>query len=1008
MAIGVRNLCCAAICFAFLLLSLAVALTASSAARQTLVQLAPEEESRALEEPGNELESPPKDLQACEGRPNGVYADLDRACRVFRACQDSRAHLFWCANGTVFNPARGHCDAPRSVRCIDPKREILPSVVGDCSRQKDGVYTDYQSGCRKFYFCLGGRRTEFICPGTHLFDWRTGRCHPHQEVTCSALTCSKDQDGVFADYMDGCRRYYTCNAGLKTEFSCPQGTLFHDKLSQCHESQAVRCNGRAGFSCAGLPDGYYPDARTGCRNFVLCINHRAKSFACPSDLVFNRRHLACDYPWKANCEKPKENECTHKPNGVFAVFESDCRDFLVCMDGVVLQHGSCPQGKALNPVTGTCQPSTLVTCAPVIDLDCDGRPDGMYPDPKSNCSAFYVCIGGNRVVTSVCPGGTLFDVTTATCLPSVLVNCPLHLPTQPTEEGGVTYSQYECEGRIGVFPDYLTTCRGYKLCVDGKEYKGTCPEDSMYSIESGRCDNGTSDVNCQPPELVGTFRCRQGNGGIFVDYESGCKTWHECLNSEGVSYTCPEGQLFDIKRLMCREASKVRCHTSKMGLSLMSSLGKSITVVPPNETTPINCNKSVPGVFPSLNTGCKQFHVCAPSGLFSFRCPENSVFDPDRKICDSSPQAVCSSVDDGDAWVQTEDKFSCNDREDGTYPDYNQTCRRYFVCENGSKTTVYCPKGSRFNDGLMVCSDSEDFECKHEVQAEKHDMGDVTATEFVDVSATASPTTTTTTTPKPEVDYDSTIEDEEPTPTLPPYVASRLSSGEGTSKSAPEAQKFACPAGETGFFPDYDSGCRKFHICFRSITRTYSCPSVLLFNPITKTCDVPSNVTCAPQESSATPDVSRDVCYGKSRGYFADYGSGCQKYVSCNDGKALEYECPRGTLFNTWTWSCDMEDVVQCVDVNYRTPLTSGTPSTQRKLPHVHGIPQRFYFTCADMPDGFYPDLARHCHVFYRCHKGKKYSHYCKQGLLFNPKTGICDFEDNVKCSVSDTQTTFR
>lgn len=952
-------------CFGFLLVLLA-----------GLVRCRDLDTSQDLNPPGNELGSQSRDLRFCEGRDDGVYADLERGCRLFRACHGGKAHAFWCGAGQAFSPTRGHCDAAHKVRCVDPQRSLGPSLVGECAGQADGVYTDYEDGCKSFYFCRGGHRTVFHCPNSHLFDWRTGRCRPGQEVTCQTLSCTSGQDGVFPDSADGCRRYYSCRDGVKSELICPQGQLFHDKAKKCQNSRTVRCQGWAGFSCAGLPDGYYPDIRGGCRNFVLCINHKAKSFGCPSDLVFSRRHLACDYPWKTSCERPREADCSSKSNGVYPILETKCHDFIVCRDGVMVQLGSCPQGKAMNPLSGTCQPSSMVTCAAVMDPDCQDRPDGIYPDLKSGCMAFYVCLGGNRVVTSVCPGGSLFDIATATCLPERLVTCDAQAlnETALTSQDSVAYSQYECEGRIGIFPDYLTNCQGYKVCVDGQERLESCDERRRYDAESARCLNATEELAeaCRPPQVVGTFRCQEGNGGIFVDYSNGCNIWHECIGSEGVSYSCPPGQAFDTETLLCRNASKVRCQSSKIGFSMVSSLGKSIVTLTMNETEAyaINCSQTNSSRV-LAGSDCRDFHICSPNGLSSYRCPNGSVFDPLNKICDLSGPLNCTSpAEKVHPWPGSDDSFSCENRTNKMYPDHSQDCKRYFVCESGNKTTVYCPPGTRFNDALMVCSDSADVVCDKRPTRP--------TTPGFDVATPSS----TTEAEVPEI-LDASVTTAAPVTTTVSSTSPRL---------VKDNSEFRCPSGKTGFFPDFSSGCQKFHICFRSIHKTYSCPSVLLFNPISKTCDMPHKVNCRPRHHK--PSAPRDLCYGKSRAYFADYASGCRKYSSCIDGRTITYECPSGTLFSTATWTCDLEDSVKCVDEKAKTGVS------ERR--HVHGIPSRFHFDCSQMADGFYPDLARHCHVFYRCHRGQRYSHYCKQGLLFNPKTGICDFEGNVKCSMEE------
>ncbi|GIY14877.1 uncharacterized protein CEXT_729661 [Caerostris extrusa] len=83
-----------------------------------------------------------------------------------------------------------------------------------------------------------------------------------------------------------------------------------------------------------------------------------------------------------------------------------------------------------------------------------------------------------------------------------------------------------------------------------------------------------------------------------------------------------------------------------------------------------------------------------------------------------------------------------------------------------------------------------------------------------------------------------------------------------------------CRKGDTGFFPDYASGCKMFHICFKRIRKTYSCPSVLLFNPETKNCDLPDNVFCTRPEPIIEDSFD---CKGRMNQFVPDYSSGCKK-----------------------------------------------------------------------------------------------------------------------------------
>lgn len=101
------------------------------------------------------LPSTTEPLFDCKGKKDGTYPDYHRACRVFFLCQAENLRVFWCLNGTVFNPESGHCDLPSKVRCVNPDRRGWLPLAGECLDLEDGVYVDYGSGCRNFYFCSG-------------------------------------------------------------------------------------------------------------------------------------------------------------------------------------------------------------------------------------------------------------------------------------------------------------------------------------------------------------------------------------------------------------------------------------------------------------------------------------------------------------------------------------------------------------------------------------------------------------------------------------------------------------------------------------------------------------------------------------------------------------------------------------------------------------------------------------------------------------------------------------
>ncbi|XP_023229633.1 uncharacterized protein LOC111629917 isoform X2 [Centruroides sculpturatus] len=832
------------------------------------------------------ITSPPFLAFDCGKRPDGSYPDYRSGCKYFYVCKNGRVSRFWCNDGEIYDPALSYCVSDRVGKCSNSTERKEKSRTR-C--RFHGVYPDYENGCRSFFFCKGVE-TRLNCPPETKFDWRRGVCVDGRRVSCATLNCQGKTDGTYEDAEGGCRRYYTCEGGIKSEFLCPPGQIYDRRFSSCSSIvEGARCADLS-FHCAGLPDGYYPDYGDECRTFYLCIGGRSKSFHCPPGLAFDREMLSCDFSYRVVCRRT--DICREREDGIAPDFDRDCREFAVCENGTAVRSGVCPQGKVLDPGALVCRPRSMSSCRPVGDAQCRNKGDGVYGDVDSGCGAYYLCLRGRVSVTSFCPEGTAFHRSVGKCLSSSLVACGDSRPSVSLPNA--------CEGRVGLFPDFQSECRNYHVCAFGMADTLACGAGLVFDNRSGKCvPVGSAD--CTPPTVLATFECPLEEEDRYPESGDGCALYHECWRGKGATYRCPSGHI--------DRSTKRRCHVSDRVCPGDLPKRRSATVSRVIQWQ-FECGGRENGVF--VSDQCGVFHVCAEGKVFSYVCPPGRIFDVGSSRC---RPGTCGRSDSA-PWFAEAGSFDCQGRKDGMYPDPSTYCRRYFVCEGGKASAAYCREGEVFDERIVTCVDASDANCS-------------------------------------AVDSANRIEPSE-------KIAVRAQKPETPSSS------FRCPAGATGFFPDYQSGCRKFHICFRRLRKSYTCPSVLLFNPATKSCDLPENVRCGPGER--VPDVPD--CGGRT--------GDCRGYTACaGDGPAAS-DCPPG--------GC-----------RKRVPCRKETARAGNV--HAHGMPDRYAFTCADKPDGFYPDYARDCHVFYRCVRGKKFSHYCKQGLLFDPATGICQFEQTVDCS---------
>ncbi|XP_076370157.1 uncharacterized protein LOC143256616 [Tachypleus tridentatus] len=650
----------------------------------------------------------------CTGRHDGAYPDYQKGCRQFYLCVSGQTHVSWCSNDTIFNPNSGYCDAPSRVRCVDLEGLAWPSLVGDCSYQEDGIYTDYTSGCRNFYFCKGGVKTVFSCDENMLFDWRTGSCRQAREVPCFPATCENQPEGLYIDNTESCKRYYLCSNGEKLEFVCPQGKIFNENIMRCDHSRTVSCPNSSFMSCNDLPDGYYPDYEDNCRIFYLCINGELKRYSCPTNLVFNKRSLTCDYPSETTCEKPTNAACEHEPNGVYSLTETGCREFKICREGYTVHSGVCSRGKLMNSATSRCESRSLLTCASVTDSDCEDKADGIYPDINIGCSAYFLCFRYRKVVTRFCPPSTLFDYTSNTCLSSSLVYCH-HFGDEPSFRH-YAISQYNCEGRLGLFPDFITGCRRYYICAYGRRDVAVCPEGLRFNGITKQCQEPGS-VHCRAPQVVGTFQCLKSEEGIYIDVNSGCKRWHECWNEVGGTYSCPPRSWFNVMTRTCDTDDNIRCQNGGAELFDLSTFKSRKNRTLQNSETPFTCREKPNGLYFLGEQNCKVFYICSNGKTFSFMCPEGQIYNPKSESCEDTLQISCQQIKE--QWTQNNEEFSCVSKTDGLYPHDSFNCEKFFICENGRKITVYCPKIHFFNTMVMICDLKSHAKCISVIKPEE-------------------------------------------------------------------------------------------------------------------------------------------------------------------------------------------------------------------------------------------------------------------------------------------------
>ncbi|XP_065571764.1 chondroitin proteoglycan 2-like isoform X2 [Artemia franciscana] len=828
--------------------------------------------------------------------------------------------------------------------------------------------------CASYYECADGIATETTCPFGKLYNLELGECDNAQKVDCSnifllpikdssqsttvfssisaesAFACP-EPDGYFPD-PDACDAFYICEAGIASRQQCPPGLVFNVDLETCDYDFNVpppcgtlSTSTSAPFVCPE-PNGYFSNPNS-CLSFYICTDGTESIQYCAERLVYNPQKKTCDFPH--NVQPPCGTLSTSTEAKTTHTTQQTSETTIL-----------------VTETTGSEAPSsetTLVssTAGPFVCPE----PDGYFSNPDS-CFSFYICIDGTETIQY--------------CAERLVYN-----PQKKT-----------CDFPHNVAPP-CGTCTT-DVCVPGSTTHKTTSATPDKTTESGP-PSGTTDhlpettasfvttnLNSQTtfaPPTSGPFVCPEPDG-YFSNPES-CYSFYICYEgTENIRY-CAEGLVYNPPKRTCDYPHNVAppCGTCTTDVCEPGSTTPKITTTTTTpdktpqpgtteETTSITMNTPPSGgpfTCPSENgyfsdpNSCESFYICYQWEASIRYCGDGLVYNPDTRTCDypqdvPPPCGTCTSQ-----FCQTNRKESNSSRagpEDeliGSLPEYQcpdaggsfpwVSCDKYVQCIDLKASLYQCKYDYFFDLRWEGCNYPELVDCTNRTLPD---------------GSTEAPHTTTA---RP------------PTPT------------------------FQCPSANGNFRNPYD--CSSYYVCSNGIAFLIKCPSDLVFNIQTESCDYPSAVDCSQlstlkisfeERELVTDDITEEPITNptpvwwfdcSTRNGFFSNPEDCTSYINCDNGNAWLLYCPNGTLYDATVERCTTN-----------APCT--TSDFIRTSPNIQTATPDPNFECPE-PNGLFANPLD-CHSFYQCANNTPQFQFCPGNLHFSVEEEQCLDPSEANCQL--------
>ncbi|KAI5640703.1 chitin binding peritrophin-A domain-containing protein [Phthorimaea operculella] len=391
-------------------------------------------------------------------------------------------------------------------------------------------------------------------------------------------------------------------------------------------------------------DGLFANYDTECREYSRCTSGRVTGrYSCKVGREFSEAAGACVLRRPQPCVR---HICAPGDTLAYATPGTACRQYYRCQSGNAVEH-SCPFGAWFDLDTQACTRGAGTCYEPL----CTGLPDGSYPDSSHEC-----------LRTLQCSGGVLQSVTSCAGRPCTDICPPARSSAIPLPAGDADFCSDETCSSIcqhaenGAYADHSTGCREYYVCKSRRVIRrGVCEHGLIFA--QGGCKSADQ-AQCPPARSP----CFNRPDGLHRNWRD-CSSWIECRRGRVVSQkSCSPGLVFD--GAYCVPSGDFSCR---------------------GPVVSTQCEGLPSGTYQDFETNCTSYFHCEGVLRTMLSCPDGEVYNGEK--CVPEEQYLCPSLE----------RDSCYGRPDGRYRGYDTGCRGYYSCYNGQKAIYACPAGQMFN-----------------------------------------------------------------------------------------------------------------------------------------------------------------------------------------------------------------------------------------------------------------------------------------------------------------------